>query len=199
MPKAVTLAKRKSARDARHLMRYLMSKGGMSPQDIAKRDHVSVPAVIESIRQIEAYESMNADGQVKLAVNDLVLSLMPTAKDTMNGLLNATELVEITDHKTGGKKNIEVVDKTTRIEAMRLVSGIVSSLQPKGPGVAVQVNNNNQIAPLSQAETVEERMKRLRARAAEHNLLPAEVGAVPDNIDQGEDPDYYEEDDESEE
>jgi hypothetical protein len=61
-------------------------------------------------------------------------------------------------------------------------------MQPKGPGVAVQVNNNNQpTVNLGTTETTEERMKRLRAQAQAFNLLPPQVTAVPQHIDEGED------------
>ena len=74
-------------------------------------------------------------------------------------------------------------------------------MQPKGPGVAVQVNNNNQpTVNLGTTETTEERMKRLRAQAQAHNLLPPTVTAVPDHIDQGEDaPDDEHDEDDNEE
>ena len=194
------MAKRSRMQDARHLMRYIKSKV-MDPAAIAKSENVSIKTVMESIKSIEAYENQNSEGQLQLAVRDLVISTMPQAKETLHGLLTATELVEKKNLKTGLQEHITVEDKTTRLEGMRLVVSMASALQPKGPGVAVQVNNNLPTVHMGTAETLEERMKRLRQKAQEHNLLPAQVAAVPDYIDQGEDSpgDEHEEDDEEEE
>jgi hypothetical protein len=191
-------------------MRYLKAKAyeatGSSIEkaalEISKSEHVSIATVLESIKGIEAYEQQNTEGQLQLAVRDLIISAIPQAKETLNGLLTATELVEKKNLKTGLQEHIMVEDKTTRLEGMRLVVSMASALQPKGPGVAVQVNNNNQPSVnMGSAETTEERMRRLRAQAQAHNLLPAQVAAVPDYIDQGEDSpgDEHEEDEDEEE
>jgi hypothetical protein len=190
-----TIAKRGKT-DARHLMRYIKSKV-MDPVAIAKAEHVSLATVMESIKSIEMYEQQNTEGQMQLAVRDLVISTIPQAKETINGLLTSTELVMKKNLKTGKDEYVTVEDKTTRLEGARLVRDLIVGLQPKGPGVAVQVNNNNQpTVQMGSAETVEERMKRLRAQALAHNLLPAETAAVPDYIDAGDNAPDDDDDDE---
>jgi hypothetical protein len=192
------LAKRGKT-DARHLMRYIKSKV-MDPAAIAKAEHVSLATVKDSIRSIEMYENQNSEGQLQLAVRDLVISTIPQAKETINGLLTATELVMKKNLKTGQDEYVTVVDKTTQLEGARLVRDLVIGMQPKGPGVAVQVNNNNQpTVNMGTAETNEERMRRLRQKAQEHNLLPAQVAAVPNYIDAGEDEPDDDHDDEDDE
>lgn len=196
-----SLLKPQAMRDARHLMRYLKAKAGVDAKEIAKSERVSLQTVNESIKSIEMYEQQNTEGQLQLAVRDLVISTIPQAKETIHGLLTATELVLKKNLKTGKEEHVTVEDKTTRLEGARLVRDLVAAVQPKGPGVAVQVNNNNQpTIQLGSAETTEERMKRLRAQAQAHNLLPPQVTAVPDYIDQGEDSpdDEHEENDEAE-
>ena len=195
-----TLAKRNGMRDARHLMRYLKAKSGVDLVAIAKAEHVSVATVRESIESIERYEQQNTEGQLQLAVRDLVISTIPQAKETINGLLTATEIVLKKNLKTGKEEHVTVEDKTTRLEGARLVRDLVIGMQPKGPGVAVQVNNNQPVVQMGAAETIEERMKRLRSQAQAHNLLPSEVAAVPDYIDAGEDaPDDEDDGDDEEE
>ena len=186
---SVSLSRRKGTRDPRHLMRYLKAKAGITPQEIAKSEHVTLRRVQDSIKEIEAYEHQNSDGQLQLAVRDLVISTIPTAKDTINGLLTATTTIEQVNAKTGLKEFVKVEDKTTRLEGARLVKDLVIGMQPKQPAVAVNVNQTNQTANIGSAETVEERMRRLRARAQEHNLLPPKVAAVPQAIDAGLDDD----------
>lgn len=193
------LAKRGKT-DARHLMRYIKSKV-MDPAAIAKAEHVTLATVMESIRSIEVYEQQNTEGQMQLAVRDLVISTIPQAKETINSLLTSTELVMKKNLKTGKDEYVTVEDKTTRLEGARLVRDLIVGLQPKGPGVAVNVTQTNQTANIGSAETTEERMKRLRAQAQAHNLLPPQVSAVPEYIDQGEDSpdDEHDEDDEESE
>ena len=195
------LSKRGGAmKDGRHLMRYLKAKAGLDPASIAKSEKVSLSTVVDSIKTIEAYEQQNSEGQLQLAVRDLVISTIPQAKNTINGLLTATEVVMKKNLKTGKDEYVTVEDKTTRLEGARLVRDLVIGMQPKGPMVAIQNNQNNQpVVQMGSAETVEERMKRLRKKAQEFNLLPAEVAAVPEYIDAGEDaPDDDDEDDDEE-
>ena len=130
----------RSGRDARHLMRYLKAKAGLSPVEIAKSEHVSIKTVNDSIQAIERYEQQNTEGQLQLAVRDLVISTIPQAKETLHGLLTATETVMKKNLKTGKDEYVTVEDKTTRLEGTRLVRDLVIGMQPKGPGVAVQVN-----------------------------------------------------------
>lgn len=196
MKKVTTLATRRSIRDARHLMRYLKVKANVTIEAIAKEERVSLETVRQSVRQIEMYETMNGDGQLKLAVNDLVMSVIPEAKVTINGLLNATTVMSLKNKKTGLMEDVLVEDKTTRLEAGRLVKDLVAVMQPRGPVVAIQNNQNMPIATMSAAENNEERMRRLRKQAQEHNLLPAQVAAVPEYLDvKGADGDGDDEDD----
>ena len=115
------------------------------------------------------------------------------------------ELVEVTDEKTGKKRVKKMADKTTRLEAMKIVNTMVASMQPKGAAVEVNVSQTNQTANLGSAETMEERLARLRKKAAEHNLLPPAVVGVPEVIDaggsilDGEEGDYVDDDDEEDE
>ena len=189
------LAKRGKT-DARHLMRYIKSKV-MDPAAIAKEEHVSLATVKESIRSIEVFEQQNTEGQMQLAVRDLVISTIPQAKETINGLLTSTELVMKKNLKTGKDEYVTVEDKTTRLEGARLVRDLIVGLQPKGPGVVVNANQTNQTAvQIGSAETYEERLRRLRAKAQEFNLLPAEVSAVPSTIDSPVDEDEDNDEDE---
>ena len=195
-----SLLKPQAMRDARHLMRYLKAKAGVDAKEIAKSERVSLQTVNESIKSIEMYEQQNTEGQLQLAVRDLVISTIPQAKETIHGLLTATELVLKKNLKTGKEEHVTVEDKTTRLEGARLVRDLVIGMQPKTPMVAIQNNqNNNPTVTVGSSETNEERVRRLRKQAQEHNLLPAQVSAVPTYIDEGEDaPDDEHDEDEDE-
>ncbi len=185
-----TLSRVKSRMDARHLMRYLRSKAGIDPETIAKQDGVSLKAVQESIKEMERYESANSEGQVSLGVRNLILTCLPQAEATITGLMTATNTVERKNARTGGVDYVNVEDKITRLEALKVFNGMISSQQPKAPAQQINVNQTNQQATvLSSAETTEERFRRLRAKVAEHNLLPPVVVGVPKSIDDGIDPD----------
>ena len=189
MASSVSLSRRRGTKDPRHLMRYLKSKAGITPLEIAKAEHVSIRRVTESIRGIEAFEHQNSEGQLQLAVRDLVISTIPQAKETLAGLLTAKNIVRTPNATTGKVDVVTSEDKTTQLEAVRLVKDLVIGMQPKQPQVAVNVNQTNQTANIGSAETLEERMRRLRSRAHEHNLLPPKVAAVPQAIDAGLDDD----------
>ena len=200
MSSSVSVSRRRGTRDPRHLMRYLKAKAGIDPKEIAKSEHKSLRRVQDSIKMIEAYEHQNDEGQLQLAVRDLVISVIPTAKETMIGLLTATTTVRTPNAKTGKVDTYREEDKTTRLEAARLVKDLAIGMQPKQPAVAVNVNQTNQTANIGSAETLEERLRRLRSKAQEHNLLPPEVAAVPAAIDSGlDDDDVIEGDDEEDE
>lgn len=188
-----TALSKHNMRDPRHLMRFVKFQAltGTEPERlkaIAKSESVSVETVKDSVRQIESYNRQNESWRVELRLNESILRVMPAFENSMVGLLEATELVEINDANTGKKKIVKQDDKTTRLEASRIVKDIIVAKQPKQPIAEINVNQTNQVANLSTAETTEERMDRLRKRAAEENLLPAEVAAVPGYLDRDEDP-----------
>lgn len=193
MPSAVkTLSRQRASTDARHMMRYLRAKSGISPEAIAKSENVSVKTVKESIRNMEAFEMLNSEGQVSLAVRDMIRVTIPLVGETVHGLLTATNTIERKNATTGGVEYINEPDKITRTEAVKLFKGLYETTLPKTPAVALQVNqqnNNNQSTSLSSAETTEERIRRLKKQQQEFNLLPPVVTGTPEAIDKGFDPD----------
>lgn len=194
-----------SLADPRHLMRF-MKFHAMSGTDaekyaaISQVEHVSAATVRDSVRMVEQYRAQNSTAEMDYAIRSLVVGAIPKAKATLEGLLEATELVEITDPNTGKKRHITRPDKTTRIEGMKIVTDLVGKMQPKAPATEVNVHQTTQVQTnLSKAETMEERLRRLRRKADEYNKLPPEVAGVPEAIDRGDDADDMSDDDEEEE
>jgi hypothetical protein len=187
--------------DPRHLVRFLRHEAGMSSQAIAKAERVSLQTVEESIKHVERYRANSSSQQMDFAVRDMVVGIMPTAKQTMLGMLTAMRLEEIPDRLTGKMKVVRRPDKNTRLEGLRIVADLVGKMQPKAPMAEVNVSQNVQVANLSSAETPEERFRRLRRQQQEFNALPPEVAAVPRSIDSGapEDEEGVDEEDEDEE
>lgn len=190
-------------RDPRHLMRFVKYQAITGTESerfaaISKSEGVKVETVKASVRQIQMYEEQNKTFRVDLRINESILKVMPAFEESLTGLLSATELVEVNDSKTGKKKVITQDDKTTRLEASKIVKDIIVSKQPKGPIAEVNVTQTNQVANLSSCETTEERMDRLRKKAAEENLLPAETAAVPGYLDRDEEPDSDDDEEEGE-
>jgi hypothetical protein len=195
---ALRLRNARSLSDPRHLLRYLKSQAGLTFKDIANLERVSEATVRASVAQVEAYRVRNTVAEFDFAARDLFISCVPQAKETLQGLLAATELVEQKQGKSGVVKVVKVEDKTTRLEALRVLTSIATALQPKQPTAMVNVQQTNQTAVVSQSETSEERFARLRKQAEAHYLLPPEVAAVPSHIDAGEDADDADDDDEDE-
>lgn len=190
---------KKSMSDPRHMMRYIKHQAGMDIADIAKSEKVSAETVRQSIHQIEAYRAKSTSNEMDLALRDLVISSIPQAKETLTGLLAAMELVEKKDAKTGKVKVITVADKTTRLEALKVLNAFSQTMQPKTPMIQNNVSATAQAAAnasVTAAETTEERFKRLREKAAAHNALPPEVAGVPDYIDAGGDASDVDDEDE---
>jgi hypothetical protein len=150
---------------------------------IAKSEGVSKDTVKSSVRQIEMYNRQNETGRVDLRLNESILKVMPAWEEGMAGLLMATELIEVPDGNTGNKKVVKQDDKTTRLEASRIVKDIIVAKQPKGPMVEVNNTQTNQVATLSTAETYEERLVRLRKQIDQENSRPAEVIGMPALLD----------------
>jgi len=194
MPKGIAVRKayRSSIMDdPRHLLRWLKAQavggsGDVAARAVAKAERVSVETVKASIREVDAYRSRNDRVEFDYAIRDFVISTIPQAKATLNGLLAATELVEIKNEKTGKVRVEKMEDKTTRLEALRVLNSLVGNLQPKSPIVEVNNTQTNQVAQIaSGTETTEDRLRRLRKQAAQHRLKPPEVAAVPEYLDEG--------------
>lgn len=195
------LGYKKNGRDPRHLMRFVKFQALSGSESeritaIAAAEHVSKEAVRQSVKEIERYRQQNTREEFDRNVIASLQNVMPVFEQSMVGLLTAEELVEVGDGKAGKKKIIKQPDKTTRLEASRVVKDIIVGTQPRGPMVELTNNQTTQVANLSAAETNEERMDRLRRQIAEANQLPSETRAVPDYLDRDEEPDDEEEEDE---
>jgi transcriptional regulator with XRE-family HTH domain len=186
-------------KDPRHLMRFLRKEAGLTPLEIARAEGVSEKTVVTSIATVEQYRAANSSIELELAVRNLAISAVPKAQETLHGLLSAMELVEVSDPKTGKKRSVKREDKVTRLEALRIVNTLISSLQPKAPMIENNISQTNQVAHLSAAETTEDRLRRLRDKARAFNALPPEVAGVPDAIDAGGSADDEDGDEEEEE
>lgn len=182
------------AEDPRHIVRYLKAQvmGGSeeaAATAIAKSEGVSMQTVLKSIRQVDTYRKKNDRIEFDYAVRSMVIDAIQPAKAALNGLLNATELVEMKDAKSGKTKVVKQEDKTTRLEALRVLNSLMIGLQPKTPMIEQNITQTqqNQTAVLQAGagETTEERLRRLRKQAQEHRMLPPEVAAVPSHIDAG--------------
>jgi len=187
--------------DPRHLMRWLKAQAvGGSPEEaakaVAKAEGVTVQTAKQSIQAVEAYRATFDKDRFDLATRKYLMSMMQKSEEYLGDLMGATELVEMPNAKTGKKEVVVMPDKTTRLEAQRVFKDILVGMQPKTPQVEVNVAQTNQTANLGSAETMEERLERLRHKAQEANLLPAEVIAVPDRIDKDMEPLEYGEDEE---
>lgn len=189
--------------DPRHLMRWLKAQavGGSeeaAARAVAQSEGITIQTAKASIREVDTYRKKNDRPEFDLAIRSVVISTAPKVAETLAGLLTATELVEVKNEKTGRTKIQVMEDKTTRLEAARVWNSIVAAQIPKGPMIEQNINQTTQVAAIGGSETNEERLRRLRAKAAEHNLLPPEVAGVPRYIDAGEDGDDDEDEDDEE-
>jgi hypothetical protein len=151
---------------------------------VAESEKIPVYVALRSLRMVEQYRASNEQIEMDYAIRDFVRSALPKAKQSLEGLLEATELVEVKNDKTGKTRVTRMPDKTTRLEAQRLVKDLIIGLQPKGPLVAQNIQQTTQVAAISAStETNEERLARLREKAREYNALPPKVAGVPEHLD----------------
>ena len=194
-----TRPQQRSLADPRHLMRFLKAQAnGGNLKAIAAAEKVSLETIRQSVNEIERYRNRCSNAEMEFAIRDFVISAVPAAKLSLDGLLRATELVEVKDARTGKIRYDRVEDKTTRLEANRIVKDLIIGMQPKSAAVNVNVEQTNQVANISSAETTEERFKRLREKAREFNQLPPEIAGVPEHIDRDEEEDDDDEEDDDE-
>ena len=196
------IRRRNQSAEALHLIRYAQFSASQGSDEerislVAKQNGVSIQSVRTSIRKVQESKIRCSTEMMETSIRDVVVSTMPALRDTIERMLSAKQIIEVPDARTGRRKAIEVDDKTVQLEAVKASISLISAVQPKAPPVAVNVNQNN-LTSLSSAETMEERMSRLRRQAEEENRRPPEIAGVPDSIDRDEYPDEDEDEDDFE-
>lgn len=186
------MANRKTARveanpglvldQARHYMRFLRVERGEKPAAVAKSEGVTVRAIEKSIRTVELQRGIYTQSSLNMALIGMLLGKVAKADRTFDRMLEAKDYIE-KKNVDGSTEFIPVDDKATQIRALEVLGKYAESMQPKGGGVSVKVqqNNANQAnATTSGTGGYESMLHRIIKESQQHNQLPSETADVID-------------------
>ncbi len=179
---------------ARHYMRAIRVEEGEKAADVARSEGVTIRAIDKSIQLVKNQRGVYTQQNMNTAMVGMLLNTLAKVAEALERGLNAEQYLE-RKSADGSIDYMPVPDKTAQLEAMRVFGSYFASMQAKGGGISVKVQQNN----ANQASAVatgrggyEEMLHQVIKEANTHNLLPA---ATADVID---DEDYSEEDDDDE-
>jgi hypothetical protein len=158
---------------SKDIMRLMRRDRGETLEEIARTEGVSTKTIEKSIKQADLHRSVNTQGNMNSAVVSMLMGNLGRVDKGFKKLFNAKSYVErrLAD---GSAELVPVDDMTTQLEALKVYGKFVESMQPKGGGVAVSVNSNNQTANVTNIRNggFVDRLTEIRKRVQEHNLLP---------------------------
>ena len=163
-----------------HLQRYIRHKAGKTTQEIADEDGVKVQTVNDSIVRVDAYRATHTVEYLNESMIAVVMDADKHIRSAITGGLQA-----MTKDDRGRPKP----DHQTRGKILETVAKIVQTVQPRpAGGINLKVNQQSVMAgqpasPPPEAGFVgyEERLRIIRRKIDQHNLLPSEVGTVRDD------------------
>lgn len=147
-----------------HMSRFVRHAGGMSIEDIAESDGVSISRVQQSIKTVQAYRQMCTVEEANVAVVDIVLSAAEAQKRSILLALNATKSVK------RGNRYVQEPDWDVRRWAMGEWRMLVETSKPKAGNqsslsIGVAVNQQQQTpvsTPSDGPESFEDVLRRVK-------------------------------------
>jgi len=180
---------------ARHYMRYLRHDQGEKAEAIALSEGVSVTAIQKSIKMIHFHRALNTQANLNTAVVGMLMGNLGRVDKTFQKMFKAKNYVE-QKRADGSTKMIPIDDTSTQLKAVEVYGKFIESMQPKGGGlnVKVQQNNSNQSSAITNVRSggYEEMLHGILSNVKTHNALPTQTADV---IDAEEDDDENEDDD----
>lgn len=174
---------------SKDIMRLLRRDRGETTDEIARTEGVSTKTIEKSIKRADLHRNINTQTNMNNAVVSMLMGNIGRVDKGFKKLFNAKSYVErrLAD---GSAELVPVDDMPTQLEALKVFGKFVESMQPKGGGVAVSVNSNNQTAHVTNIRNggFVDRLTEIRKRVQEHNLLPpVTVNAREEDPDDEED------------
>lgn len=158
---------------SKDIMRLLRRDRGETTEEIARTEGVSTKTIEQSIKRADLHRSVNTQGNMNAAVVSMLMGNLGHVDKGFKKLFKAKSYVErrLAD---GSAELVPVDDMATQLEALKTYGKFVEAMQPKGGGVAVSVNSNNQTAHVTNIRNggFVDRLTEIRKRVQEHNLLP---------------------------
>lgn len=161
---------------------WLMKKRGWSDADLATRFKVGIDKVRLAIDRWELYRASFANDEIDLEINQMATRILPQAEKVFKEGMKATKTQVV--HK--GKKVIStrVADHSTRIKTLDSFRSLLEAVRPKGVGVQVNTQINNQGKEASTAAPkgfdFESRLRMIRADKGLSNEESVQDGEYSD-------------------
>lgn len=138
---AMTLVTSKSERASKPSKkdknRYLLSRRGWTPEQLAGRENVKETVIKDSIARYQLYRDSLAIDEQDLHIAEMTQRLMPGAEKVLVGAMAAKRTVYV------GKRARQVVDHDTRIKAVETIKSLMETGRPKGGGININTQVNN--------------------------------------------------------
>lgn len=169
-----------SLKNPLHYMRYMRKDHGETVQQIARSEGVTTRAIEKSIRQIELHRSVYSMQNLNTSLTGMLMSNVDNVDKTMRRMFEAKEYVE-QKLPTGEVEFIPVDDKTIQLEAVKVYGKLLESMQPKGGGMTVKVQQNNAnqaVATSGKVGGYEEMLHSILKNVDNYNQLPSQTGDV---------------------
>lgn len=171
-----TIEKRAKKLSRTDRARAYFKRKGYSPEEIAIKTGGSLVQVQASLERYELARMEASNDEVDMAINDLVLKSLDATGKVFSDAMKA-KVVVYTRSKGGRNYKTDSPDHATRLRAVDSIKGLMEVVRPKGPGIAIQ--NNNQFggggaaAPVDGARgmSFEDRIRRRRQQRAEEGTV----------------------------
>src|SRR6185437_1422403 len=165
---------------------WLMKKRGWSDADLATRFKVGIDKVRLAIDRWELYRASFANDEIDLEINQMATRILPQAEKVFKEGMKATKTQVV--HK--GKKVIStrIADHATRIKTLDTFKNLLEAVRPKGVGVQVNTQINNQGKEVNTAAPkgfdFESRLRMIRADKGLSNEESIQEGDFEDADEQ---------------
>lgn len=122
--------------------RYLLSRRGWTTEALAGRENVKEDVIKASIERYQIYRDSLAVDEQDLAIAEMTSALMPQVQKVLTDAMKAEHTVNVGK----GQRVImrKVADHATRMEATKTVKSFIETGRPKGGGIVVNTQVNNQ-------------------------------------------------------
>jgi len=163
-----------------HYMRYLRKDRGESVRDIARSEGVTQRAVEKSVRMVEMHRSLYSAQNLNVTVTSMLMGNAGNVDQTLRRMFDAKEYIE-RKNPDGSSELIPIDDKLVQLEAVKVYGKLLDSMQPKGSGMTVKVQQNNAnqtVATTGKAGGYEDMLHSILKNVGNYNQLPSETGDV---------------------
>lgn len=118
--------------------RYAMIRRGHSIEEVAGIEKVSVETINKSLLVMTMYQDAYSHESIEFATNEVFLSKLDAISTTLDEAMKA---------QRPNQQGVMEADHDMRLKAIQTAKSLLDSIRPKGGGVNVNVQQNNNVNP----------------------------------------------------